>query len=246
MKLEGKKYLVTGASSGIGASVATLLAEKGASLFITGRNEERLSNTYNQLGTFAQHDKIIADLNQEISIHALIETIEKIDGIVHCAGVVKLCPVKMITEKHIQEVFGINTFGSILLTSYLLRKKKINKGASIVFISSVASKYPYKGGAIYAASKAAIEAYSKTLALEYASKKIRSNCICAGMVKTPVLEQSKELLNVQENRETTHPLGFGEPIDVANAILYLLSDSSKWVTGTNMIVDGGFLAGSNV
>jgi len=191
LKLENKVILVTGASSGIGAKTAVILSEHGAKLIITGRNEERLKLTLDQLKG-SGHKSILGDLTVSETISDLIQLCLDLDGVVHSAGMIKPFPIKYITQKQISEIFKINFEASAQLTSGLLKKKKIKEAASIVFMSSVSSRFAHKGGALYSASKAAIDAYSRSVAIECAPKKIRSNVISAAMVKTPIFDQAEQ------------------------------------------------------
>jgi NAD(P)-dependent dehydrogenase (short-subunit alcohol dehydrogenase family) len=242
--LTGKTILVTGASSGIGREIAILAAKHGATLFITGRDETRLKETFRQLTDSSPvtcHSSFITDLTSESGMDALIEGLPLLNGIVHCAGIVGPLPVKFITQADIDRMFGINYNVPVNLTGKILRKRKLANGASILFMSTIATKNPYFGGALYSGSKAALEAYSKTLALELVAKGIRSNCIMAGLVDTPMIENPSEK-NMQaealDRYLKRYPLGIGKPKDVADAILFFLSDGSKWITGTSLIMGG--------
>lgn len=237
--LAGKNILVTGASSGIGSETARLLSQAGATLFITGRDEARLETTLNLLAGDG-HQKFTGDLTNPQAIAELAEKVSGLDGMVFSAGITGHMPVKFISSEEIASYFGINYQAPVLLTAQLLKKKKIQPGASVVFLSSVAVKYPYFGGALYSSTKAALEAYSRVLAVELAPKGIRSNCVSPSFVKTPMVEKAGETISgeVLERFEKMMPLGFGSPDDVAKAILYLLSDASKWVTGTVLQLGG--------
>lgn len=244
LNLQNKLILVTGASSGIGAQTAVELSQYGAKLAITGRDVDKLNDTFNKLeGT--GHVLFQGDLTIHDDLNQLIENSLKLDGVVHCAGVIKPFPIKYITQKQITEMFQINFEAAVKLTSGLLKSNKINKASSIVFMSSVSSKFSHKGGALYSASKAAINAFSKSVAIEFAAKKIRSNVINAAMVKTPIFDQAQIAVTseVMDQHEKDYPLGFGETSDVANGILFLLSDASRWITGTVLTMDGGLTAG---
>ncbi len=238
--LEGKTVLVTGATSGIGKQTAIDLSAAGAKLIITGRDETRLTETRAALQGKG-HTHFIADLLDFDTFGSLAEGLPSLDGIVHSAGVTGHLPVKFISQADISGIMQINYMAPLLLTAALLKKKKINAKASIIFMSSVTTKYPYYGGALYGSSKAAIEAYSRVLALELAGKGIRSNCISPSFVRTPMVDDAGKTISneVLEKFEKMMPLGFGEPSDVSQAILYLLSDASKWVTGSNMMLGGG-------
>jgi NAD(P)-dependent dehydrogenase (short-subunit alcohol dehydrogenase family) len=238
--LQGKTVLVTGATSGIGRQAAIDLSAAGATLVITGRDEARLTETLSALKG-AGHLPIIADLLDFDKFTSLAENLPLLDGIVHSAGVTGHIPAKFISANDISDIMRINYMAPVLLTAALLRKKKVAAKASIVFLSSITTKYPYYGGALYGSSKAAIEAYSRVLAIELAAKGIRSNCISPSFVRTPMVEDAGNTIStdVLAKFEKMMPLGFGEPSDVSHAILYLLSDASKWVTGSNMVLGGG-------
>ena len=239
--LNNKTILVTGASSGIGRQVAVSCGAMGAKVVVTGRDEKRLGETYSLLKG-AGHSQFACDLMDEKQRDKLLDTIPTIDGFVHSTGVVLPVPVKFIAEKHIRQVMGVNFESAVLSVARLLKNKKLNDNASLVFFSSISVNYPYAGGALYTASKGAIEAYSKNLAIEILPKKMRSNVIVPAMVKTPLYEETKNqaMYRSPEEYESKYPLGLGMPEDVANAAIYLLSDASRWVTGTSFTLDGGF------
>jgi len=238
--LEGKNILITGASSGIGREVAVRVSLSGASLIITGRDIEKLQHTADALSG-NNHRIIQADLTRNEDISRLVDQLPDLDGIVHSAGITGHLPAKFISEGDISAYFNINYNAPVILTGSIIKKKKLRNKASIVFLSSIATKYPYFGGSLYGSTKAALEAYSRVLALELAPKGIRSNCISPSFVKTPMVEGAAETISseVIEKFEKMMPLGFGEPGDVANAAIYLLSDASRWVTGSNVVLGGG-------
>ena len=192
-----------------------------------------------------KHKIVVADLREESQIESLVSQIDSLDGVVLSSGVVRPFPIKFIGEKQIDSLFGINYNGPVVLTSKLFRAKKINDGASIVFMSSISSKFPHKGGALYSGTKAALNAYSKTIALEYSNKNIRSNVISAAMVKTPLFDEAEKAITkeMMDKHGEAYPLGFGEPLDIANAMVFLLSGASRWITGTEIVMDGGLTAG---
>jgi NAD(P)-dependent dehydrogenase (short-subunit alcohol dehydrogenase family) len=238
--LTGKTILITGASSGIGKETALLVSQYGASVYITGRNKERLDETFGMLQA-SGHRMSVADLTVENEMDRIINDLPGLDGIVHCAGIVGPLPVKFITGADIDKMFTINYNVPVNLTGKILRKKKLRDHSSILFMSTIATRNPYFGGALYSGSKAALEAYSKTLALEMAGKGIRSNCIMAGLVDTPmtVTPAEKNMTEQAYDRYLKrYPLGIGKTTDVANAVLFFLSDASKWITGTSLILGG--------
>ena len=245
--LKGKKILITGASSGIGASVAKLASEQGALCIINGRNEERLDQTLKCL-TGEGHISIISDLNEgngtELVQKAVVQT-GPLNGFVHCAGIEKTLPFRATQISELRAIMAINLEIFWEITQELIRSKNHEKEKlSVVGISSVAALYGAPGKSAYSASKGALISLIKSLAAEYASKKLRFNCICPGYVDTPMLDAVKKLYkNDDEFSEAIaqkHPLGLGNPEDVANAVIYLLSDASRWVTGSIMTVDGGY------
>jgi NAD(P)-dependent dehydrogenase (short-subunit alcohol dehydrogenase family) len=255
--LKGKKILVTGASSGIGKAASILISRYGGEVFITGRNHTRLQETYSQLtdpgnpspfpaeasakAGVSHHEQFPADLTIEQEMNDLIDRLPRLNGIVHSAGIVGPLPVKFITQADIDRMFTINFDVPVNLTARLLRQKKITDHASILFISTIATKNPYFGGGLYSSSKAALEAFSRTLALEMIPRGIRSNCLQAGLVDTPMIVNPSEDNMQQEALDRylkRYPLGIGQPADMANAILFFLSDASKWITGTSLIMGG--------
>lgn len=236
--LENKTILVTGASSGLGAATAIECSKAGAILIITGRNKERLNDTYKKLAG-ESHKQLTSDFSNKDDIDELVNNLSQLDGIAFCAGITKTIPVKFISKENIDEIFQTNIFSSMQLVQKLLKLKRINKGGSIVFISSISTAYADKGNSIYAASKGAINSFSKVLALELSTRKITSNCVQPGFVPTSMLEAGVVTEDQLLEEKKRYPLGFGEPADIANGIIYLLSDAAKWVTGSVLTIDGG-------
>lgn len=234
----GKKILITGASSGLGASAASLCAQEGASLVVTGRDEARLSSVFDALPGNS-HEAHVCDLSCGDQVLEFADVLPKLDGLVFCAGLTKTIPAKFIKCDDISEIFSVNAFSSFILLQALLKKKKINAKGSVVFVSSISTTYADKGNSIYAASKGALNSFSKVLALELSAKGIRSNCIEPGFVPTGMLAAGVVSEDQLEEERKRYPLGFGDPEDIASGILYLLSDASKWVTGTELRIDGG-------
>jgi NAD(P)-dependent dehydrogenase (short-subunit alcohol dehydrogenase family) len=246
--LANKKILITGASSGIGRATAILFSNLGADVIITARNTEKLNDTFSKLKSNPSHQQISADLTSVSDIHKMIAQIPMIDGFVHCCGKVLPVPVKFIKESQLQDVFSVNYFSAVNCVSELLKQKKINSNSSIAFISSVSTLHAYFGGAPYISSKAALEGYAKTLALELASKKIRVNVLQPALVNTAIFESTIDAtINTDEMNKliSKYPLGIGEPEDIANAFAYFISDASKWVTGACLKMDGGLTLGFN-
>ena len=241
INLKGKTILVTGASAGIGSAVAQLCSDLGAKVCITGRNMDRLIEVSKQLSI--DSELFQADLTLEKDIDDLVKALPCIDGWVHCAGIIEPFPIKFIQSKHIKSMFTINFDSACLLSSKLMQHKKVNNGSSFVFMSSVSASHPYNGGSLYAASKAALESFSRSIALEFASKGVRSNCISAALVETEMFERTKNALSETEllGILSSYPLGIGKPMDVAHASAFLLSNQSSWMTGTTITLDGGLL-----
>lgn len=238
--LEGKTILVTGASSGIGRETAITCSRMGAVVIATGRNEERLKQTLVNLE--GRSNKIIvADLSIQEGVDALAAECPDLDGIVHCAGVGDRTLLKMVREKDIQRVMAANFNAPVLLQRALLKRKKVKTNSSIVFIASRAPFAPAPGNGIYAASKGAMIAYAKVLGLELADHSIRVNCVCPAMVWTELVERDAEINGVDYHKvEKSYPLKrFGKPQDVANLVVYLLSNASEWMTGSCIDITGG-------
>ena len=235
--LKGKTVLVTGASSGIGRATAIECSRLGANLIITGRNRERLEESLSAMEGDG-HRIVVADLAESAGIDVLVTSLSQLDGVVHSAGVLKRLPLKFIAEENLGDLMQINFFTPALLTRHLYKKKILSKDASIVFISSVASTFASLGNIMYMASKGALNSFMKGVALELASSGIRANAIQPGMVKThlTVLISDSEI----ETDIDRYPLGrYGTPEEIAFAVVYLLSDASKWITGTLLTIDGG-------
>lgn len=237
--LEGKIILVTGASSGIGRGIAIACSRMGANVILTGRNQMKLCETLAQLEV-GNHKMIIADLTDGESVSRLISELPTLDGVVHCAGIGQRVLCKVATEQDVESVMDANFKAPVLLQSELLKHRKINKGASIIFIASISTWSPSIGNAFYSASKGAIVSYANCLALELAPRKVRVNCISPAMVWTDLILQEgmdEEQLKADEQR---YPLKrYGTPEDIANLAIYMLSDASSWMTGSNVKISGG-------
>lgn len=238
--LTGKKILITGASSGLGRQAAITLSQYGAQLFITGRNREKLQETLQSLQG-KNHEIIIADLAEEKDIQALADHIPKLNGVLYSVGVSSIVPAAYLQKDEIEKVFDTNFKNILYLNTSLLRKKKFENAASILFISTISAKYPFVGGSLYVSAKTAMEGYARVLALELAKKKIRVNCLRPAFVKGSMLEETREQLSdgVIKQIDKKQPLGLGEPEDVANTIVFFMADASKWITATNLVLGGG-------
>ncbi len=237
--LEGKTVLVTGASSGIGRGIAIACSKMGATIILTGRNQLKLEGTLALLEP-GEHKIICADLTSNESIATMMAHLPTLDGVVHCAGIGQRVLCKVATEHDVDAVMDTNFKGPVLLQTELLKSKKIAKGSSIVFIASISSWSPSIGNAFYSASKGAIVSYANCLALELAPRKVRVNCISPAMVWTDlVLQEGVEEEQLKED-EQKYPLKrYGTPEDIANLAIYMLSDASSWMTGSNVNITGG-------
>jgi NAD(P)-dependent dehydrogenase (short-subunit alcohol dehydrogenase family) len=239
--LKEKTVFVSGASSGIGKAIAIECSRMGANMCITGRNTERLNSTFSQLEV-GSHIQLVADLQTDEGIKTIVETMPSLDGIVHCAGIAKPIPFQFSGKEVLNEIMGINFYSPAILSQQLLKNKKINKRASIVFISSVSGVLCSSvGGSLYSASKGAINGLVKGMALDLAPKMIRVNTVNPGMIDTDIFAAgtiTQEQLREDVNR---YPLKrYGKPEEVAFSVIYLLSDASAWVTGSSLLIDGGY------
>ena len=239
--LTGKMIFITGASSGIGRATSIECSKMGAKLVITGRNEKRLNETFESL-VGGGHQQFVADLNDLNKTNNILRELPNLNGIVHCAGYMKTVPFQFLNEEDLASVMKINFMAPTLITQFLLKTNKIGKGGSIVFISSISGVFcSSPGGGIYSASKGALNGVVKTMAIEFAIKNIRVNTICPGMIDSNIY--SEGTITEEQLKEDTkrYPLKrYGKPEEVAFAVIYLLSDASAWVTGSNLLIDGGY------
>ena len=239
--LEGRTVLVTGASSGIGRTTAIECSQMGANVIITGRDQARLDEVFSELEGEG-HQAVIADLTQEEQLQGLLGQLPVVDGVVLCAGQGTVVPFKMADRKKQDPIFEINYFAPVELLRQLLKKKKLANGASVVFVSSIGGVDSITiGNSIYGASKAALNSAMRFCALELAPKKIRVNSVCPGMVNTKLIKGGAVSEEQHQADMQKYPLKrYGEPEDVANGIIYLLSNASSWVTGHSLVIDGGY------
>jgi NAD(P)-dependent dehydrogenase (short-subunit alcohol dehydrogenase family) len=239
--LSGKTILVTGASSGIGRAIAVECSKMGATVVITARNRERLDETLS-LMEGSGHSVIEADLSKKKDREQLVALSPQVEGLVNCAGLIKTLPFQFITDEALEQVMSVNFTAPALISAQLAKKKKISKSGSIVFISSISGSVCVWGGnSIYSASKSAISGIAKNMAYDLSPKGIRVNCIMPGMVDTHIFDSGTITSEQLEEEIKRYPLRrWGKPEDVAYAAIYLLSDASSWVTGSNLVIDGGF------
>ena len=236
--LNGKTVLITGAAGGIGRATAVECASLGARLVLTDINEPGLKETLSLLEGDG-HVFLVANLTSDEALDKLVAELPMLDGFVSNAGVTRPAPVKFINRADMERIMSINTLAPIYLTQRLLRRKKFNEGASLVFTVSIGGVYTTApGNAMYGSSKGALQVFMRNVALEGAPH-IRCNSVNPGMVNTNLAGRSYS----DEDRAkdiATYPMKrYGEPRDVALAVVYLLSDASSWVTGHSLIVDGG-------
>jgi len=239
--LEGKSILVTGASSGIGRAIAIECSKMGAQVVITGRNSERLQETFDTLEGEG-HRQIKADLVSNEDLTSLVSQLDALDGVVLCAGKGKTVPVQFATRDVFDDIFNINFFSTIEFLRVIYKKKLIKKGGAVVLLASVGGNYNFNvGNSVYGASKAALNSMMKFCAKEFAPRKIRVNSICPGVVTTPMIKPSSISTEQWETHKEEYPLKrYGEPKEIAFGAIYLLSDAAAWVTGQDLVIDGGF------
>jgi NAD(P)-dependent dehydrogenase (short-subunit alcohol dehydrogenase family) len=212
----------------------------GAIVIISARNEERLDETLSQLKGEG-HSIIVADLSNENGRKSLVDKTLMLDGLVNCAGIVKTLPFSFLTAESLMGVMDVNFIAPALLSAELVKKKRFSKNSSIVFISSTSGVFSAViGNSSYSSSKGAINGIAKNMALELASKGIRVNCVNPGQVETHILDEGTITQKQLEEDKKRYPLKrHGKPEEVAYAVVYLLSDASSWVTGSNLLIDGG-------
>lgn len=236
--LTGKTILITGASGGIGRATSIECAKLGAKLILTDLNEPGLKDTITQLEG-QEHILFPADLTCQEDLDSLVDSLPPLDGFVSNAGITKPTPVKFIRKEDMGRIMDINAFAPICLTQRLLKKKKFNLGASLVFTVSVGGVYTTApGNAMYGASKGALQVFMKNVALEGAPR-IRCNSINPGMVNTGLAGKTYSDDDRAKDLETYPLRRYGEPRDVALGIVFLLSEASSWMTGSSLIIDGG-------
>jgi len=240
--LTGRRILVTGATSGLGHAIALTCARMGAEVIGVGRDEARLAGAEGALNALSAkpHRMIRADLTQATDRDFVIAGLGgPIDGVVHSAGISRLSPVRMMTEQHLREVQAINVDAPMLLTQGLLKRNLLAAEGSIVFIASIAAHIGVPGVAAYSGTKAALIAMTRCLAIEVVKRRIRANCLSPALVETPLLDATATMVGSMDEERKAYPLGFGKPEDVANATVFLLSNASRWITGTTIVMDGG-------
>lgn len=245
-KLKNRRIIVTGASSGIGRACAILLSQFDVSVVLVARDQERLGDTLSLLSGEG-HSSYSFDLSQVEEIGGFVKENFKniiIDGIIHAAGISPTLPFSVSNHNKLSNTLQLNVIAGFEFTRMLLKLNKNKNAVSIVFIASVVASAGSKGKSMYAISKGALVAGMKSLAIELADKNIRVNTISPGVVNTPLTKNSEYRKNDKAMNEilSQHPLGIGEPLDIAKAALFLLSDQARWVTGVDLKIDGGYTA----
>lgn len=247
--LIGKHIVISGASSGIGRQCAISCAEMGATVSILGRNEERLRQTLIDMPEHKKHKMYRVELTDEImvnqTVNNIVENSGEINGLLNCAGISTTILMKSVNKKKMDEFFENNVYSAFFLTKEVCKPKHFSKkGGSIVFFSSVMGSYGEIGKSLYGMTKGALQAGVKSLACELARKNIRVNAVSPGVVITPINENLPHIADPEKRQqlENMHLLGLGKTEDVANACIFLLSDASRWITGINLFVDGGYSA----
>jgi NAD(P)-dependent dehydrogenase (short-subunit alcohol dehydrogenase family) len=245
MDLTGKRILITGASSGIGRACAILAARLGASVVMVARDEKRLAETLTQIPG-GEHTVISFDLKELDRYEELFVRCasgQKLSGIVHAAGIGPAMPIQSVSLAAMQEVMSINYFAFMELVKWF-SKKKYSSGGSVVGVSSVSGSVGWQGVSLYSGSKGAMDSSVRSLAVELAPKKIRVNSVVPSYIRTTMNDESISVGSDEAIQQilAKQPLGIGEPEDVANAVAFLLSDAAKFITGTQLVVDGGYLA----
>lgn len=238
--LEGKTILVTGASSGIGRATAILCAGMGARVLSVGRNEQRLSETLSLLSGEG-HELFTFDLKDEQAMDEAILRFPAVDGIANCAGVTKMMPFQFVDKLEMETVFSANFFSPVMLVNKLLKAKKLQKGGSVVFVSSIdGPRIVHAGNSIYAASKSALVGMARNMAVDLMGKKIRVNCVLPGTTDTAMIRTENVTDEMLEETAKALPMKrFARPDEIASVIVFLLSEASSYMTGTEIVVDGG-------
>lgn len=243
--LENKTILVTGASSGIGKATAIECSKLGATVVVTGRNQQRLNDTFKELdATFGQkHQLVVADLSTENGVSELVSQLPQLDGVSSNAGVGMTLLIKFIKEETLLDVLRSNTVSHVNLAKLLFKKKKLNQASSYVFTASIGGTISFgPGNSVYGMSKAAINSFMSVCAIEFSTRMIRCNSVCPGMIITPMTQDSSTFTKEDYEKDAEKYLlkRYGKPEEVAKTITFLLSDASSFITGTSIVIDGGY------
>lgn len=246
--LENKVIIVTGASSGIGAQCAIDCSKMGARVVLVARNEERLKQTLEQCEEPSRHMILPFDLSSsdglKETIKDVVAKVGKINGVLNCAGMSSVTPLKLVTDELLNQFFRTNVYSAINLSKEVTRVGNYDKehGCSIIFFASIMGLCGEKCKTMYSATKGALIAAARSMACELAKNKVRVNVVSPGAIETPINAKLPHMADpeLRKELEDKHLLGLGECSDISNACIYLLSDAAKWVTGQNIIVDGGY------
>ena len=246
--LENKVIIVTGASSGIGAQCAIDCSKMGAKVVLVARNEERLKQTLEQCEEPSRHMILPLDLSSseglKEAVKDVVAKVGKINGVVNCAGMSSVTPLKLVTDELLDQFFRTNVYSAINLSKEVTRVGNYDKegGCSIILFASIMGLCGEKCKTMYSATKGALIAAARSMACELAKNKVRVNVVSPGAIETPINANLPHMADpeLRKELEDKHLLGLGECSDIANACIYLLSDAAKWVTGQNFIVDGGY------
>ncbi|MFY9105123.1 SDR family NAD(P)-dependent oxidoreductase [Aliarcobacter cryaerophilus] len=246
IKFNGENILVTGASDGIGKAICLLLNSLGANVIGIARSEDKLKLLKEEMNHKDKFTYISRDLSVDIDglpslVSKIVKEYGKLNGFVYAAGIVKLLPIKALDIESIDSLYNVNFKSLLMTTKGFVDKRNSLENSSIVFISSISSILGIKGMISYSTSKGAINSLVRTLAVEVANRNIRVNSVLPAHVETKMTQQCKDIYSTEylNELETMYPLGLGEPEDVANLVTFLLSNSSKWITGQNIVIDGG-------
>lgn len=239
--LDNKRILITGAASGIGRATALLCAQMGADVILIDLNEHGVNIVSKEIGKESTLVQALDLTNQQL-LEERISMLPKLDGVVSNAGIVYSLLAKFNEPEDAEKIFRVNTFSHINLVQGLIKAKKLNKGASIVFTSSMSGVYcGLVGGSLYGATKSALAGFAKALAIELAPRGIRVNTIHPGMIETALTKNTSLSQDVLDEDAKNYPLGrYGRPEEIAAAMVYLLSDASAWMTGSQLLIDGGY------
>lgn len=245
--LKDKVIIVTGASSGIGAQCAIDCSKMGARMVLIARNVERLQHTLSLLDGCG-HMVVPFDLSSSDGFKDMVKNVVskvgKINGVVNCAGMSSVTPLKLVTEELLEQFFQTNVFSAINLSREVTRMGNYDKeaGCSIILFASVMGLVGEKCKTLYSATKGALIAASRSMACELAKNKVRVNVVSPGAIETPINAKLPHMADpeLRKKLEEQHLLGLGKCSDISNACIYLLCDAARWVTGQNLVVDGGY------
>lgn len=245
--LEGKVVVISGAASGIGRQCAVSCSKMAAKLVLLDLNGEGLTETLTMLERPEEHYSAVLNLTDYEHVPEIIKEavgkVGRITGLLNCAGISTTLPLNVTKPEMLDKFFHVNVYTAYFLTQAVCKVGNFSKeGGSIVFFSSAAGQYGETCKSIYGMTKGALYAGAKSLACELARKNIRVNSISPGVIVTPINMNLPHIADPEQRKQTEalHLLGLGNPEDIANACIYLLSDASRWVTGSNLVVDGGY------